>query len=211
VWLSGIGQYDCLEVNFDMSRAIEKYVRKQNKILEAARTLFLRGGYRQTSMDSVAEEAEVTKQTVYRYFPSKKDLFDEVLRFNAPKNDEYIFGDGDVISELMEFSGELLRLLLTEERLGLYRLVIVESVSDSKLGEALNDLSQSRRRERLSDYISSKLFADNAEKDAELLISMLLSLRNKVLTGGSAMPDEVEIAEHCFYVVSLFINGRRAV
>lgn len=48
---------------------------KQDRILAAARSLFLRYGVRRTSMDDVAREAGIAKGTVYLYFSSKDALF----------------------------------------------------------------------------------------------------------------------------------------
>ena len=45
--------------------------RKRSAILEAATTLFLRNGYRGTSMDEIAALAAVSKQTVYKHFADK--------------------------------------------------------------------------------------------------------------------------------------------
>lgn len=50
------------------------------EILEAARHVFARSGYNETTIDSIAEEAGVAKGTVYLYFPSKQDLFRAALR-----------------------------------------------------------------------------------------------------------------------------------
>jgi TetR/AcrR family transcriptional repressor of mexJK operon len=52
---------------------------KPDAIRSAALRLFLRSGLRRTSMDAIAAEANVTKQTVYRYYGSKEQLFVEVL------------------------------------------------------------------------------------------------------------------------------------
>lgn len=49
-------------------------VRKRRRILDAATALFLRQGYRKTSIDEVAREAGVAKGTVYLYFAKKVDL-----------------------------------------------------------------------------------------------------------------------------------------
>ncbi len=49
--------------------------RKRLDILAAARAEFLEAGFRDTSMDRVAERAQVSKRTVYNHFPSKEDLF----------------------------------------------------------------------------------------------------------------------------------------
>jgi TetR/AcrR family transcriptional repressor of mexJK operon len=53
--------------------------RKRAAIVDAARQLFLTSGYAQTSMDKVAEKAEVAITTVYRHFNNKDDLFSAVM------------------------------------------------------------------------------------------------------------------------------------
>jgi TetR/AcrR family transcriptional repressor of mexJK operon len=54
--------------------------RKRAAVVDAARQLFLASGYAQTSMDRVAEKAEVAITTVYRHFNSKDDLFSAVMQ-----------------------------------------------------------------------------------------------------------------------------------
>ena len=49
-------------------------LRKRNRILGAATRLFIRQGYRKTSVDEVATEASVAKGTVYLYFKTKAEL-----------------------------------------------------------------------------------------------------------------------------------------
>lgn len=48
-------------------------------IITAARQLFLSQGYVGTTVDAVAEQAKVTKRTVYGYFPDKRALFKGVI------------------------------------------------------------------------------------------------------------------------------------
>ncbi|MGB7961759.1 MAG: TetR/AcrR family transcriptional regulator [Propionicimonas sp.] len=52
---------------------------KREQILTAATRLFVRHGYTGTSMDAVVAEAGVSKQTLYRYFPSKADLLSSFI------------------------------------------------------------------------------------------------------------------------------------
>ena len=49
--------------------------RKREQILQAATTLFSRYGYRHTSIELLAQEAEVAKPTLYAYFTDKDDIF----------------------------------------------------------------------------------------------------------------------------------------
>ena len=52
---------------------------KRAAILEAAKTLFLAGGFSGTSMDAVAKEAGVSKLTVYSHFSDKETLFSAAI------------------------------------------------------------------------------------------------------------------------------------
>ena len=53
---------------------------KRARALAAAQRLFLERGYTGTSMEAIALEAGITKQTLYTYHTSKADLFTAVLR-----------------------------------------------------------------------------------------------------------------------------------
>jgi len=53
---------------------------RRNAIIDAAERLIFEKGYENTTMDMVAEEAELSKGTLYLYFKSKEDLY---LAINA--------------------------------------------------------------------------------------------------------------------------------
>jgi len=62
---------------------------KQKNILQASERLFGEQGYAQTGTAQIAKEAGVTERTLFKYFPSKAELFKQVLlpvliRFVAP-------------------------------------------------------------------------------------------------------------------------------
>src|SRR2546429_4647260 len=48
-------------------------------LLDAATSLFATRGFRETSLDEVAERCRVTKGAVYHHFSSKQALFEAVL------------------------------------------------------------------------------------------------------------------------------------
>lgn len=54
--------------------------RKHDAMIEAATHLFQTLGFDGTSMDRVAEAANVSKRTLYNHFPSKEELFAECCR-----------------------------------------------------------------------------------------------------------------------------------
>ncbi|MFY1667564.1 TetR/AcrR family transcriptional regulator [Pseudomonas sp. Pseu.R1] len=54
--------------------------RKRESIVQAAIAEFRDNGFEVTSMDRIAARAEVSKRTVYNHFPSKEELFSEMLQ-----------------------------------------------------------------------------------------------------------------------------------
>ncbi len=56
---------------------------RKKQIIEAAMDVFGKKGYHRAKMGDIAKVAEIGKSTVYEYFDSKKDLFEEMLRFIA--------------------------------------------------------------------------------------------------------------------------------
>jgi AcrR family transcriptional regulator len=61
-----------------LRRIREKEERAQS-ILKAAETLFAREGYHQTSMEQIADQAEIAVGTLYVYFKNKEDLLIRLL------------------------------------------------------------------------------------------------------------------------------------
>lgn len=53
--------------------------RKRQAIIQAAINEFRENGFEITSMDKIAATAGVSKRTVYNHFPSKEELFAEIL------------------------------------------------------------------------------------------------------------------------------------
>ena len=53
---------------------------RRNALLDTAFTTFVRFGYRKTSMDDVAREAEISRQALYSYFADKDALFRECMK-----------------------------------------------------------------------------------------------------------------------------------
>ncbi|ASQ96924.1 TetR/AcrR family transcriptional regulator [Streptomyces sp. 11-1-2] len=117
---------------------------KRQAILEAAVAVFLREGYNRASVDVIADEARVSKQTVYNHFGDKERLFiaaveEERERVaagfaagspDAPGPDGTepgeAYDDGDARTALIHFGHRVLAVLLDERASALRRLVIAE-------------------------------------------------------------------------------------
>ncbi|MHC4571147.1 MAG: TetR/AcrR family transcriptional regulator [Planctomycetota bacterium] len=63
-------------MNVDMEEKKAKLVnRRQEEILTAAKRIFAQNGFGRTKIDQIAEELNIGKGTIYRYFENKKSLF----------------------------------------------------------------------------------------------------------------------------------------
>jgi AcrR family transcriptional regulator len=56
---------------------------RQGRILDAALSVFTKRGYREASVDEIAEEAETSKGGVYFHFPGKQQLFRALLDLSS--------------------------------------------------------------------------------------------------------------------------------
>lgn len=85
-------------------RERDRELRRQD-ILAAAETIFAAHGYHEAAVEKIAEEAGYAAGTVYRYFESKKDLYQTLLAEKAGESlqraSEMAAGRGPVITRLL--------------------------------------------------------------------------------------------------------------
>ncbi len=53
---------------------------KEQQIIEAAESLFMRYGFKSITMDDVSRELGISKKTLYQYFRDKKELINKILQ-----------------------------------------------------------------------------------------------------------------------------------
>ncbi|MGL5911338.1 MAG: TetR/AcrR family transcriptional regulator, partial [Phycicoccus sp.] len=90
-------------------------VAKRRRLLDAAEEIFVRDGYRGTSVDEVAAVAGVSKQTLYAHFGSKEALFVEMVTTLTVETGDLVhlpfpddIGDGDVERALADYGVRVL-------------------------------------------------------------------------------------------------------
>jgi AcrR family transcriptional regulator len=77
---------------------------RQEEILDVATALFAERGYSDTDTQALAEKLQVGKGTLYRYFPSKRELFlaavDRVMRRLRERVDSSLLGIDDPLERV---------------------------------------------------------------------------------------------------------------
>jgi TetR/AcrR family transcriptional repressor of mexJK operon len=138
---------------------------KREAILSAATALFLRDGYRDTSMDQVAADAGVSKQTVYKQFEDKERLFRDIV-LGVTGNAEAIItgmtsalgGTGvasrdDLQAVLTDLARRYIDGVLQPHVLALRRLVIAEAERFPDLARAYYEQAPARAIEVIASAV----------------------------------------------------------
>lgn len=101
--------------------------------MDAATSLFLRKGFSGTSVDDIAARAAVSKQTVYKHFVDKHQLFREIVLHVTERAEVFVHEiasrpwTGDLEADLRDLARRHLSAVVQPEVLQLRRLVIGEA------------------------------------------------------------------------------------
>jgi len=180
--------------------------RRRQAITQAATEVFLRHGYLGATTDEVAARASVSKQTLYKHFPDKQQLFAAViLDTTAQVVDglsvavaETLDDAQDVRKALRALADGLLRGLLQPDVLRLRRLVIAEADRFPGVGKAWFDkgfhralvvLGEAMRR--MADRGLLHNLSDPALAAYQFAGLVMYRPMNQVMFGGTDAPPPV--------------------
>lgn len=110
------------------------------RIIEAAEILFLDRGYFGTSMDQIAEKANVAKMTLYRHFTDKDALFVETLHHQCLKIIEPLpstpaHSVKEARQSLRRFAKRVLGSVASPDIISLFRIMVGETSRFPKLAK----------------------------------------------------------------------------
>jgi AcrR family transcriptional regulator len=185
-------------------------------VVEVADALFIEKGYGATSMATVATRARVGKQTLYRRYPDKAELFREVIRRRIDamiNNPDETAHNRDPLNELKSLGSAALDSVLNPDFIRLYRIIIAEAAPFPELACAAADNWGSSFVSRCVAAIERAQAAGNCIKgDAEAIAQCFLwSLVgypfNKALTGEVLLTDLGDRKAHLELAWRIFLNG----
>jgi AcrR family transcriptional regulator len=182
---------------------------KIQRIQKAAQKLFQSNGFIGTSMDKIAEEADVTKQTVYRYFESKEALFKSALEAQrlAASNDFLDALDlDDTTKALNAFAIGFIKRHLSKAHLANVRLLVAEGPKVPEITRAFYAVGPTRTKTHLARFFKERFDIEDAAYEIDAFLSILLSMRMTVLTGLAAPPSSEVIRTHAAKAVSAVLK-----
>ncbi|MBR2744727.1 MAG: TetR/AcrR family transcriptional regulator [Clostridia bacterium] len=180
---------------------------KEEQILKAAKKLISKYGYKKVSMDEIADEAGVTKKTVYSYFESKEELLNALIRkeLEKMKKDLEVLEQekGDLLVSIHE---GIYNLLKFRRKNNLFKILFEEAevVKNAKLKACLSVIE-----EDIIAYIKSvledankqgKIEVKNIDVMAFLIYKMYIALMMEWNDNYKKI-DEKEVADNILQVL----------
>lgn len=174
---------------------------KRTQILAGAQRVFLQQGFAAASTDFIAREAGVSKRTLYAYYPSKEELFTDVLRGLTVENPQTKVLDSirsvdprspeQLREALLTLSRKLMTTIMEADYLALLRTIIADSHRFPQIGEIFRSTVPERGIREGS--VMLRRAQENGvvvEGDTEVMMSMFIGpLFSYALTGGLFKPD----------------------
>ena len=149
------------------------------RILDAAKKKFEYYGFKKTTVDEIAEEAGISKRTIYETFNSKEEILSELVMAEALQSRRL------VLSQLKEIEDPLKKLLLFIEQ-------AVKYFQDNPfLGKVLND----------EERLFSPFLSDEIRVIESGLQHIFYSILQEGIDYGTFREMNIDTASRCVFVL----------
>ena len=194
----------------------------EERILDAAETVFLERGFDGASVDEIADVARAGKPTIYARFPGKEALFVAVMARKVREKAtsyESIAPIGATIEEhLASIATAILRNVLAAETVGLARAAIAEARRFPDLAASVHRMARERTSEAVAQLLEGLPEADQlpgfaADRRAgtarQFVELILLPMLIRALFGEDLIALRAEIGPHVARNVPFFLAACR--
>jgi AcrR family transcriptional regulator len=195
------------------------------RILKAARQVFLERGLAGASIDEIATLARAGKPTIYARFPGKEALFTAAVMRNIAANvarfDHYAPTGTSIEERLTSTAVTILQWILVSDAINLMRVAIAEARRFPDLGSSVHHMARERGAE-----VVARLLREAAQSDElgtlpafapehlaqtarffQYLVVMPLIMR--AIFGEKLKPLLAEVEPHVKRSVAFFLAGCR--
>ncbi|MDO0823194.1 TetR/AcrR family transcriptional regulator [Desulfosporosinus nitroreducens] len=180
----------------------------RQKIIKAAMDLIQRQRFDNTTMEQIAEEADVARKTLYNHFPVKEAIVDEYVRSLSREFTQEAF------DKLQNLPDTRSRLLETLDKV--YEQVEINpEIIGISMGYRLKNMFQGEgyssggTQSLIAEIIRLGQQAGEIRQDiqAKLLVKQLDILRGAVVVDWLNDPSRLELRKEMALLVDLFLNG----
>ncbi len=196
----------------------------EERILDAAGTVFLQRGFSGASVDEIAEAACAGKPTIYARFPNKEALFAAVIERLVRKNTslEGISCPGaSTVDRLEGLAAVILDRVLMPESIGLIRTAIAEALRFPGLATSVGRMGRERPAQAVGRFLAEFAHSDRTgalpafapgrlpETARRFLDLVVLPMLLRALFGEDLAALRAEIGPHAERTVAFFLAACR--
>jgi AcrR family transcriptional regulator len=202
-----------------MSKTRTKSEEKRVLILDAAVELFTEQGFSNTSMDQIARQAGVSKQTVYSHFGNKEDLFVGAVGCKCAAHSitpDLFEPQPDLHQQLLEIARQFTALIQSREAIQVLRTCMAEAETYPELSRLFYNAGPARLTGMMSELLTQldslgRLQVPDTRFAAVQFLKMVQGERQMQLELNTGQP--IADSEHQRYLencVTMFLRAYAA-
>ena len=194
--------------------------RVTNRLLDAASKFFMERGFEATSMGEIARYARASKETFYRHFPGKEDLFRAVVirgaRMVAGELSAVLLTHETPAKALAAFGELFLDRILSTDSISFQRMMMMERERFPELVQSLRADGRERVRASLARYLDEQVARGRLRKmDTAVGARQFLDLvaAEMIMTAtrcGRPKPSKAQIRQRVKEAIDCFLHGYQA-
>ncbi|MFT4182387.1 MAG: TetR/AcrR family transcriptional regulator [Rhizobium sp.] len=186
-------------------------------IIVAARATFHEFGYGGTTMDQVAARCRISKQTLYRLFASKIDLFMAIIgehrasMLALPRDPQENLPLGEVLEQIFMIDIDE---AAERDREAFIHLALREAEQFPEIAALLRTCGAEQSRQMLADWLRLQqrrglIDIADAESGARMLMNMIFGAMITLPGRISDWPDRETRLRHLRQCIAIFLKGVR--
>jgi AcrR family transcriptional regulator len=173
---------------------------RREQLITVAEQLFLQHGFANTSVNAIVREAGGSLATLYAEFGSKEALFESVLSERAarffPEEQSLPLQAHDAQAELRALATHMLKRMLSDDGLAVYRIAVHEAPRFPALRKALLEVGMPGLLDRTARYLRGladrgALALAESDEAARLAASQFIALVQGKLVFSAACGVEI--------------------
>src|ERR1700722_4643025 len=197
----------------------DEAMRRDERLIEIAASMFMERGFEGTSVDAVAEAAGVGKATLYARYKDKGELFAAVLqrkidRWLAENETAEEAATGRIEDVLLALARRPIAGALMPEAVAISRIVMAESARFPGLAKRMHEQGWQCSNAAVAALLDRFAKAGQIEVEdtivaADLFLSLVIGRQTRMaMLGIETDPDQVD--QRVQAAVKLFLNGVRS-
>jgi TetR/AcrR family transcriptional repressor of mexJK operon len=194
--------------------------RVTNRLLDAASKFFMERGFEATSMGEIARYARASKETFYRHFPGKDDLFRAVVirgaRMVAGELSAVLLTHETPDKALAAFGELFLDRILAKDSISFQRMMMMERERFPELVQSLREDGRERVRASLARYLDEQIARgrlrkmDTAVGARQFLDLVAADMIFAATRCGRPKPSKSQIRQRVKEAIECFLHGYQA-